>query len=223
MTFKNYFLTHRIIFLFAIILCFFSCDVDEGGKEKNTAKDSTGQFSLSEEKKWEYNTDVDEMTSEKKYSATLDSDDKLRLPYAFNHPVFPQIGIDKDGTRVWVAAPAIASHIYDGIFDSDDNEASIEAKFDDEKAITFKGYTPQGDDKYYIIINKSDFFISKLKKAKKLKVRATFVITEPAVVKSTEKPKFYTKYSRMRSTIREGRHSLKKEIMDFNVAGLKWD
>lgn len=194
-----------------ILITVSSCEVPTGREPGDNSK-------------WTYHTNTDEMTSEKTYKASLYSDEKLSLnPYFYSkHPLFPEIELMRDSlsNNVFVSASSLGDKAYDGVFNvDDDNKTIIEIKFDNEKAIDFTATAPEREHKDFVSIDSAELVIAKLKKAKRVLIRATFNVKEPDRVVASPK---LNKKSLDRATITEGARYQKTAIMKFVTEGLRW-
>lgn len=144
-----------------------SCTNNSSQKSvKNEVRDSTvkemelAEKKAKEESHWMYNKKKDEMTSEIKYSAVLISDVVLPTD-STQEGGNGVLMLMLDGKKTDVVLHALAK---------DFNGNTIKVKFDNDKPIDFNCLEAQSPG--YLIVEKSKLFLGKLKRAKKVLIKA---------------------------------------------------
>jgi hypothetical protein len=137
---------------------------------KNQARDSTieemelAEKKAKEESHWMYNKKKDDMTSETKYSAVLISD-----------VILPTDSTEEGGSGVLMLMldgkkTDVLLHTLEKDFASTADGFVIKVKFDNDKPTDFNCLEAHSPD--YLIIEKSDAFLKRLKSAKKVLIQA---------------------------------------------------
>ncbi|MES2807904.1 MAG: hypothetical protein V4619_04720 [Bacteroidota bacterium] len=201
--FKKYFLP--VLLFAAIVTGLSSCD---------------GEFAtVKDPKKWHYSTIKDDMTLDTTYLAEVESD-YIYFNIGSRNPGFPTLTLakDSDGVRAYLTAYSPLDQASNGEFEADDdNKAIIEAKFDNEKALNFTAYVNGS----YAQIDSTNYFIYKLKTAKKLTVRARFHIIYPDRVTQSSTPT--TGSTPETHTIKKGGTHIDFKYLEFDTDSLVWN
>lgn len=194
------------LILFAIILTS-SCDVD--ANSSTTEED--------EETNWKYEKTEDRMTSDTVYFATTYSDDRLYFGYykEYENAVNPELSIRKEnnGNEVMLSVTHPLKSNYNGKFYTDDDEISIRVRFDSQKPEEYTCSRTEDGRGDIVFIDSATTFITKLKKSKKLLIEAKFIANSAGEVMTNQRDK---------SIVAIPPAGNKTQIMEFDIAGLKW-
>ncbi len=118
---------------------------------------------------WEYQEEVDKMTSKKKYLANIVSDNELNFEFPYNGGSHGSIMIrKKDGST------DIILRISKGQFMTDLDGVKVRLRFDDEPAFSVTGTQSSDNSSDLLFLSSESKIIDKLKKSKSLIVEAEF-------------------------------------------------
>lgn len=125
-------------------------------------------------KTWAYNTEVDEMTDSKSKYAYLKSDNYADFDFPYNGGSYMTISIRH--TKKWGLDVYLS--ISKGQFLCSEYQGTdkITARFDDGTPIKFRTTEPDdgSSDLIFIVDSKAQAFVNKCKKAKSIKIEASF-------------------------------------------------
>ena len=115
------------------------------------------------ERKWEYDSSIDKMTSNTTKYAIITSNESLNLEFPYDGINYGNLSLRKNNGRLNIYIKIDKGQITGGY----DNNY-IKVRFDDEKAITFSYSESQDSSRDLIFIDNQAKFLSKLKKSKKI-------------------------------------------------------
>jgi len=186
-----------------VLLSLFFCLISCAEADKTTYINSNDGIG------WQYSENEDKMSSKKTYFAIIQNQHQI---YLAGEQCFPMLKIfnGEQGNKV-VYETGIENEAYSPVFYGDE-EVSIRMRFDNEEPKKFKCNWPDGGSRNIVFINNPKKVIAKLKGAKKLLIEASFVGNETIRTNRSNK-----------SGARINRPRHQKEIVEFDVAGLKWD
>ncbi|MFC6267303.1 hypothetical protein [Frigoriflavimonas asaccharolytica] len=161
--------------VFAFFL-FIALGSDDDKKTSSTGSKTENQNVVSDtastseaSTKWQFQEDVDKMTSKTVKYASIDANEVLEFEFPYNGGSIPSLTIrKKDGVN------DIYLKVSKGQFNSSYDGGNLRIKFDDEqpKKFSFSGASDNSMD--IVFINSTKTIISKLKKSKKIIIEVEF-------------------------------------------------
>jgi len=120
---------------------------------------------------WEYSSDIDKMTSDTVFDASLPAKEELQLQFPYNGGSVATVNVKKKGGENSVFLYVTKGQL---IAANAMGNGTIKARFDNDKP---EQYSVVGASDYspnYVFINSESKFIAKMKKAKRLILEAEF-------------------------------------------------
>jgi hypothetical protein len=122
-----------------------------------------------ESTRWRYSDSVDEMTSKRKKTASIDSENTLNLAFPYSGDNQPRLMLRKDGFGLNVMILIDKGQFMCQSY----SPCSIEARFDDRPAMRFSGVGPLDGISTVAFVNNEKRFVKELKASKKMLLRVT--------------------------------------------------
>ena len=121
------------------------------------------------ESKWQYQEEVDKMSSTKNYFATIHSDNTIDFEFPYDGGSTGTITV-----RNMEKSNEVLLGISKGQFNSHSDGVIVKVRFDNKKAVTFNCSEPSDGSSDVLFIESPKKFITLLKAAKKVIVQAEF-------------------------------------------------